>query len=287
MPVFDFEIHICPKCGSASVARKICNICGTSMVSTYLTVQNLVKDNIGNTKAVRNALDTLSIKYCDVAERRKCAGIKKTKERVFFSDTWKMLKQNVRICPKCGHITGASCFYMLDKCCICGTTYVDSKIGCRKYYNRGEESDAYMEKQQGRLRETLCLKSGLYDVAAWNRRLDIEKDRLPTRLESQLKDYSVLPDVGIIPALLNTPGSLRTGKEHVWGIFIAFQQHLAKYVFLLDNATEAEGVEYFAQLREFLSDAFNIIRLQYSAGQYEAIVMLSGYIADLCLQVSN
>lgn len=287
MPVFDFEIHICPKCGSVSVARKICNICGTSTIGASLTVQDLVKDNTDNIKAVKRSLDVLSAKYCDVTEQKKYTEKKKTNRKEFLSDTWKIMKRNVRICPKCGHIAGVSCFYNNEVCCICGTTYIDSKISCQKYYNRGQESDAYLEKRQTKLREKLCVKSALYDAAAWDLRLDVEKDRLPVRLEAQLNDYSLLPDAGIIPALLNIPGSLRAGKGHIWNIFAAFQYYLSKYIFLLDNATESEHAKYLAQLQEFLSDAFNVLRLQYFAGQQDAVDMISEYIVDLGSQINN
>lgn len=287
MPVVNFEIHICPECGSVSVGRMICNICATSTVGTSLTVQDLVNDNVGNTKVVKTALDTLSAKYSNVTKWEKYADIKKANRKYFLSDTWKKLKRKVRVCPKCGHIAGASCFYDNNICCICGTTYVDSKINCQEYYNREEESDAYLEIKQEKLREKLCLKSAFFDAVAWEQRIDIEKDRLPIRLETQLNDYSTLPNAGILPSLLNIPDEVRAGKEQVWNFFIAFQSYLLKHIFLLDNATEAERAKYLAQLREFLSDAFNIMRIQSFLGQQHAADMIIEYIVSLDRQICN
>lgn len=287
MPVFDFRIHVCPKCGSISVARKICNICGASTIGTSFAVQDLLKSNTGSTKTIKTSLTVLSAKYCVVTEQKKYASKKKTYRKKFLSDTWKILKRSVRVCLKCGHIAGVSCFFKSEECCICGTAYIDSKIRCQNYYNRGQESDAYLENRQIELREKLCVKSALYDVAAWSFRIDVEKDRLPIRLEAQLSDYSILPDAGAIPALLNIPDSLRAGKEHLWNIFSAFQHYLSKYIFLLDNTAEPEYANYLTQLQEFLSDAFNILRLQYFAGQQDAVDMMSEYIVDLVGQISN
>jgi len=285
MAAFDFEIYMCPKCGSVSVARKICNLCGTPTINTSLAVKDVVNGNAKDTEAVKTALDVLSSKYCDIAERKKYTSMRKANWRRSRGDIRRMLEKNIRICPRCGHIAGASCFYSNDVCCICGAKYIDGEISCQKYFNREKESDGYLRKVQTKLQERLCVKSTFYDTEAWNLRLDVEKDRLPVRLETKLEDVPLSSMMGIVPALLCIPGDYRKGKERIWNFFTAFQCYLSKYMFLLDNATGSENAKYLAQLREFLSDAFNILQLQVFAGQQDAVDMMSEYITDLGHQI--
>lgn len=287
MPVLDFEICACPECGSVSVGRKICRTCGTSTIITSLMVQDIVIGNVGDTKSLSAALDALSAKLCDSTKRAMYAQKKEIDRKESSKNTWRLLKRNIRVCPQCGHIAGASCFYDNNICCICGTAYLDGGINSRKYYARDEESDTYIEKKQAKLREKLCVKNAYYNKTMWQQRIDIEKDRLPIRLETQLINHSSLSSMGFIPALLNMPGKISIGKQRIWDIFIALQCYILKYVALLDNATEGERAGYLAQFRELLSDTFNILRSQSFLGQQDAVNIMNAYIADLDRQISS
>lgn len=143
-------------------------------------------------------------------------------------ETWDVLKSSkVKVCPICGHIAGVSCFYDNAICCICGSDYVDSDVSCYKYFSRDEYSIPFFGTLQEKVRKSACKNP--FDLAMSEKRIGIENDRLPERIELQTIP-DMLPNYGVIPALVNTLSSIRTSNSRVWQIYLNFQTYISHYL---------------------------------------------------------
>lgn len=285
MSTLSFELYVCPRCGDLAVGRKVCAVCGTTTIGTAINVYDVVNSHINDTKSVKQFLTQLSEQYCSGQNSKEILRQRKNSSKEFTRKTWDILKKGkLKVCPTCGHISSVSCFYDNCVCCICGSTYIDSDMNCIKYYGREEYSAAYFTALQEKIRGHLSKST--YNQTLWDNRIETEKDRLPSQIEMP-QEMESIPNYGLIPALINSHINIQNANDRVWQICIVFQSYLSHHLMCIENANIDNRHICILQLREFISDVFNVIRLQYFAGQQVAVDMMEKYLSDLDWQLQG
>lgn len=272
----DFRVFACPKCGSLAVGKQNCEFCGSEMETAGREIDEIIITNIENAQKIKNALCQISSSVCSTSKNRKSDKFRK----LYNFKKIKLARRNlsktmIKICPCCGHISRESFFYNNEQCCICQTPYISSKKRCTFYYFRGDTPDNEVESIQDNLREKYCMNSSFFKHMDWEKRLQIEQERLPSRLEGG--------------ACINSNGVNNVFLEgkRIQLLLIAILTYIRLYLLLIENNAGVLKTAYQAQFCDLLSDAFCILNFQYFAGQQIYIDIANFMLVDICEQVQK
>jgi rubrerythrin len=267
--ILNFEVYVCPKCGSLSVGDKLCDYCASDMVSASMTVFDLISN--GEVKAYLKTKKHLTEQYCKSSpsfdkpasknyENESKLRMKDIKRQYLNT----VLKRRMQICPKCGHIAPPSLYRDDQTCPLCKTTYVDTNVKGLHYYRRDGSTDADFAKLKNKMRTKFCSKSPEYVPSRWDKRIESEKD-IPLRLDEVSLDTGIA--MGLIPALISMPSYIKEGRRRLGSLFNKTLGHIAIFcaeIPLSDGETRKLKIE---QLKELIDDARNIMVSQEFTGQ--------------------
>lgn len=271
----DLELYVCPQCGSLAVGKLHCLSCGSQMIATGQRIDVIIIENLGKEQTLKHKLLTLSPK---IFNPKKYPVFNKQKALFHFRETKSasrvLRKTNVLICPCCGHISRTSYFYDNSQCCICHTAYDDIGKRCSFYYfSRGSSTDDDISSTQNELRNKYCENNRLFNKAAWDKRIGIEKERLPCRLETM--------------SIVSSSGghSVQLENLRIQLLILNILANVSLYASLLETSPESTKEELMSQFCDLITDAYCTVAFQYFAGQQFLVNLTTSFLIDISMQI--